>query len=149
MNNLYNQLDVDGILKRIEQLQPDTQRLWGKMNVGQMLAHVNVSLETAMGLNFPKRMFIGKLIGGFMKSKVLNETTLAKNSPTDKYYVFTDTREFEKEKLKAIELIKTFYEAGPSKCTSHPHSFFGKFSPEEWAILQWKHFDHHLRQFSV
>lgn len=27
--------------------------------------------------------------------------------------------------------------------------FFGNLTPEEWAIVQWKHFDHHLRQFGV
>jgi hypothetical protein len=149
MNNLYNQLDVTEIIERINNLTVNTQRQWGKMNVAQMLAHVNVSIETAMGLNFPKRMFIGRLIGGFMKSKVLNEKPMDKNSPTDKYYVFTDSREFEKEKEKCIVLIKIFYEAGPQKCTTHPHSFFGKFTSQEWAILQWKHFDHHLRQFGV
>lgn len=149
MNNLYNQNDVDGILTRLEKLTPNAERHWGKMNVGQMLAHVNVSLETAMGRNFPKRMFIGRLIGGFMKKKFLNEQPMTKNSPTDKNYVFTNQRDFDKEKANAIELIQTFYKNGAEKCTSHPHSFFGKFTPEEWAILQWKHFDHHLRQFGV
>ena len=149
MNNLYNQTDVEEILNRLENLTPDIQRQWGKMNIGQMLAHVNASLETAMGRNFPKRMFIGRIIGGFMKQKFLNEQPMTKNSPTDKNYVFTDTCDFEKEKTKAIELVKIFYNDGPSKCTTHPHSFFGKFTPKEWAILQWKHFDHHLRQFGA
>jgi len=39
--------------------------------------------------------------------------------------------------------------AGPAGCTKHPHSFFGKLTPEEWAILSYKHLDHHLRQFGV
>jgi hypothetical protein len=46
-------------------------------------------------------------------------------------------------------LIKQFFEGGPTKCTTNPHSFFGQLTPEEWAIAQWKHFDHHLRQFGV
>jgi Protein of unknown function (DUF1569) len=149
MNNLYNQTDVEKILNRIEKLQPHNERQWGKMQISQMLAHANISLETALGLNFPKRMFIGKIIGHFMKSKVLNQNPMDKNSPTDKNYILQDTPEFEKQKAKAIQLIKTFFENGPSKCTNHPHSFFGKFTPEEWAILQWKHFDHHLRQFGA
>lgn len=148
MNDLYNDSDVVGIIERLEKLAPDAEKKWGKMNVGQMLAHLNISLETAMGLNFPKRILIGRVIGGFMKSKFLNEEPMTKNSPTDKNYVFTDIREFDKERNKAIQLVKTFHANGSEKCTMHPHSFFGKFTPEEWAILQWKHFDHHLRQFS-
>jgi hypothetical protein len=38
-----------------------------------MLAHLNITLETAMGLNFPKRIFIEKIIGGFLKKKFLIE----------------------------------------------------------------------------
>lgn len=84
-----------------------------------------------------------------MKQKFLSDQPLTKNSPTDKNYAITDIRNFEKEKNKAIELINTFYKDGPGKCTTHPHSFFGKFTPDEWARLQWKHFDHHLRQFGA
>lgn len=149
MNNLYSEIDVNGIIKRLENLQSNAERQWGKMDVTQMLAHVNISLETAMGLNFPKRMFIGRIIGGFLKKKFLNEKPMDKNSPTDKNYIFTDKKEFEKEKNKAIQLVGQFYEGGPEKCTKHPHSFFGNFTAEEWAILQWKHFDHHLRQFGA
>jgi Protein of unknown function (DUF1569) len=149
MNNLYNQTDVLGIVDRLEKLTVNEQRQWGKMSISQMLTHCNVSLETAMARNFPPRLFIGRLIGSFIKPKALNEKPLAKNSPTDKQYIFPDNHVFDEEKSKAIALIKTFYADGPSKCTSHPHSFFGKLTPAEWAILQWKHFDHHLRQFGA
>lgn len=147
MNNLYSEADVNGILERLENLSPDAERKWGKMDVGQMLAHVNAAAEVAIGINSPKRLFIGRLIGWIAKRKFLGEKPFDKNSPTDKSLVFTDKREFEKEKKKAIELVKTFYQNGSDKCTTHPHSFFGKLTPDEWAVLQWKHFDHHLRQF--
>lgn len=148
MNNLFNHKDVSEILARIDRLTPTSQRQWGKMNVGQMLAHLNTSLETAMGLNLPKRLFIGRILGPFVKPNYLSEKPLGKNAPTDKFYIFTDNREFEKEKAKAIELLKQFFEGGSAKCTTNPHSFFGKLTPDEWALSQWKHFDHHLRQFN-
>jgi transposase InsO family protein len=46
-------------------------------------------------------------------------------------------------------VIDRFVAAGPKSCTTHPHSFFGPLTPEEWAILMYKHLDHHLRQFGV
>ncbi|UKJ06059.1 DUF1569 domain-containing protein [Solitalea lacus] len=149
MNNLFNQSDVTQILDRIEKLTPKSNRQWGKMNVAQMLAHCNMSIETAMGLNFVKQPFIGKIIGSFLKSVALGEKPFAKNSPTDKSYIFPDNLTFKAEKSKAIVSIKKFFEGGPSQCTTHPHPFFGKFTPEEWAVFQWKHLDHHLRQFGV
>jgi hypothetical protein len=149
MNNLFNHSDVSQILERIEKLTPGSQRKWGKMNVSQMLAHSNISLETAMGLNVIKPLFIGRIIGSFLKPKVLGEKPFGKNSPTDKSYIFKSDLQFEEEKLKTIASIKKFFEGGSSQCTNHPHPFFGKFTPEEWAIFQWKHMDHHLRQFGV
>ena len=149
MNNLFNQSDTSQILERIEKLTPDSQRLWGKMNVAQMLAHCNISIETAMGKNIIKPLFIGRIIGSFLKRRVLSEKPFGKNSPTDKSYIFKDELKFEEEKSTTIATIKKFSEGGPSQCTIHPHPFFGKFTPEEWAIFQWKHLDHHLRQFGV
>lgn len=149
MHNLYNQSDVAGILKRIEKLTPETDRQWGKMDAAQMLAHCSKILETAMGRNVPKRMFIGRIFGPLVKPFVLNNKPMPKNLPTNKAYIVSDNHEFEKEQAKAIELVETFYENGPDGCTKNPNFFFGKLTPEEWAILQWKHWDHHLRQFGV
>lgn len=149
MTSLFNQPDVSAILQRIERLTPGSQRQWGKMNVAQMLAHCNMSLETAMGRNVIKRLFIGRIIGTLLKPRVLGEKPFGKNSPTDKSYIFPADLDFEEQKSKAIGTIKKFFEGGPAGCTTYPHPFFGKFTPGQWAVFQWKHLDHHLRQFGV
>lgn len=149
METLFHQPDVYNILQRIEKLTPGSERQWGKMNVAQMLAHCNVSMETAMGKNVIKRLFIGRIIGTVLKKSVLSQKPFGKNSPTDKSYVFKSDVNFEEAKFKTIASVKQFFEGGPSKCTTHPHPFFGKFTPEQWAVFQWKHLDHHLRQFGV
>ena len=48
MNNLFDSTDTAKIIERLNKLTPKSQRLWGKMEVGQMVAHCNASLETAM-----------------------------------------------------------------------------------------------------
>lgn len=149
MNNLFNQPDVSAIIQRFEKLTPGSQRQWGKMNVAQMLAHCNMSMETAMGKHSIKRVFIGRIIGPLLKKKVLGEKPFGKSSPTDKSYIFPADLKFEDEKPKTIASIQQFFEGGPSKCTTYPHPFFGHFTPEQWAVFQWKHLDHHLRQFGV
>lgn len=151
MNNLFNQSDVSEVLGRIEKLTPNNPRQWGKMNVTQMLAHCNVSMETAMGKSFIKRVFIGRIIGTLMKSKILSEKPFGKNSPTDKTYIYTGKHDlnFDEEKVKFKQSVQQFFEGGVAKCTHHPHPFFGQFTPAEWAVFQWKHLDHHLRQFGV
>ncbi|MBB6632612.1 DUF1569 domain-containing protein [Cohnella thailandensis] len=63
--------------------------------------------------------------------------------------MIVDERDFNVEKEKLIRKITTFQINGPEKCTTQPHPFFGKFSPEEWRKGIYKHLDHHLRQFGV
>ena len=149
MKSLFNQSDVAELLQRVDKLSPDSRRQWGKMEVAQMLAHCNRALETAMGKHKIDRVFIGRILAPLLRSMVLGPKPFGKNSPTDKSYIFKDQRVFENEKDKMKSFIKNFYEGGPTQCTTHPHPFFGKFKPEEWAIFEWKHLDHHLRQFGV
>ena len=151
MTNLFDKSDVSKTLARIDALTEGHQKQWGKMHVAQMLAHCNASMETAMGKSHIKRLLIGRIIGTLLKNRVLGEKPFGKNSPTDKTYVFTgrDDLNFEEEKAKLKQSIEAFYEGGPAKCTRYPHPFFGKFTPEQWAVFEWKHLDHHLRQFGV
>ncbi|HYG50859.1 MAG TPA: DUF1569 domain-containing protein [Flavobacteriales bacterium] len=149
MKNLFNPADVSSLVERINNLDPGTQPLWGKMNVAQMLAHCNVSMETFTGKKTIKRLFIGRIVGTLMKKNILSEKPFGRNSPTDKSYVIKGTPDFEAEKAKAIASLKNIPAAGPSGVTMHPHPFFGHFTPEQWAVFEWKHFDHHLRQFGV
>jgi hypothetical protein len=149
MHSLFNKTDLNDILDRIEKLTPGSSGNWGKMNVSQMLAHCNISLETAMGLNVIKRVLIGRILGPLVKPRALNEKPFSKNSPTDKSYIFPANLKFAEEKSKIVENIKKFGAGGPSQATTHPHPFFGKFTPEQWGVFQWKHMDHHLRQFGV
>lgn len=149
MKTLFQKDAVDEIISRINELTPSSQRLWGRMNVEQMLAHCSVGLETAIGLKFYPQLFMGKLIGRFFKSFGIGERPINKNSPTNPAFIITKTMEFEKEKENLIFLAKQFSEGGETKCTSNPHSFFGKLTPNEWGMLMYKHLDHHLKQFSV
>jgi hypothetical protein len=95
-------------------------------------------------------MFLGRIFGPMVKSKVLgDEKPMGRNAPTAKSLVVADERDFETERKRLCMLIDRFAEAGPTGCTTHPHTFFGHLTPEEWATLMYKHLDHHLRQFGV
>ena len=45
MENIFDVKTVQNYIDRINTLSPETQPLWGKMSVDQMLAHCNVSYE--------------------------------------------------------------------------------------------------------
>jgi Protein of unknown function (DUF1569) len=149
MKNLYQPATTAEIKQRIAQIRPDSARQWGKMNSAQALAHCARALEIAVGDTVAPRMFVGRIIGGLIKSKVVgDDEPLRRNSPTMPTLIIVEDCDLQKEQARLTALIDRFA-AGPSGCTTSAHSFFGRMTPDEWSILMYKHLDHHLRQFGV
>jgi len=93
---------------------------------------------------------IGRVLGPLVRRMaVRNDEPMAKNAPTAPDLRIADERELATEKARLIRLIERFVTGGPAGCTTNPHSFFGRMKPEEWAVLMYKHVDHHLRQFGA
>ena len=150
MKNLFESARAEEVKERMAQLRPDSDRLWGTMNPAQALAHCAAAIEMAMGRIRPPRMLIGRVIGRIVKPTVFrDETPMRRNSPTVKSLVIKDDRDLGTERGRLYGLIERFAAAGREGCTAHPHPFFGELTPEEWAMLMYKHLDHHLRQFGV
>ena len=150
MKNLFEAATVEEVKGRMAQLRPDSERLWGKMNPAQAVAHCSAGLELAVGDRTPPRVLVGRIMGWIVKPLVLrNDEPMRRNSPTIKDLVVLDERDLGTERERLRGLIERFAACGPAGCTTHPHSFFGRLTPEEWAILMYKHLDHHLRQFRV
>lgn len=149
MKNLFETDATNEILSRIDALQPSSQRQWGKMDIAQMLAHCSTTLDMASGRLNPPRILIGKLIGPFFKSILINEKPFGKNGPTDKQLKISDQRDFVRERDGLKQKVRQFHEAGESGCTRYPHPFFGKLAPQDWSRGMYKHLDHHLRQFGA
>lgn len=146
IKNLFDAAVKQDILTRINKLTPETQRKWGKMDVGQMLAHCQMTLGVAVGKHTLKGNFFIKIIGRMIKKKLFNDQPFKQNLPTDKSFKMTTPKDFEKEKQQLIGMINSFSETTMS---DEPHPFFGKLTKDEWSKGTWKHLDHHLQQFGV
>jgi hypothetical protein len=149
MKNLFQPDTVDEVISRIDDLQPTTQRQWGKMDVAQMMAHCSAALDMASGRLILPRLLIGRILGPFVKPIYTNDKPFSRNSPTDKKLVIPDQRDFPREQEQLKLHIRQFHQDGEEKCTKHPHPFFGVLTPQEWSRGMYKHLDHHLRQFGV
>jgi hypothetical protein len=150
MKNLFEAATVDEVKTRMLRLRPDSGRLWGKMNAAQAVAHCAAGLELAMGDRRPPQLWLGRILGWIVKPMALgSEAPMRRNSPTVPSIVVADERDLGAERDRVGALIERFAAAGPAGCTTHPHSFFGRLTPQEWAVLMYKHLDHHLRQFGV
>ena len=146
VKNLFDATVKQEIIDRINKLTPESQRQWGKMDVAQMLAHCQMPLGVATGKHKLKGSGFLKLVGPLFKGLLFNNKPFKKNLGTDKSFIMTTPKEFEKEKSGLIQMINDF---SASSMTDEPHPIFGKLTKEQWSKGTWKHLDHHLMQFGV
>ena len=149
MKSIFDTQTNSELLGRLEKLTPQSQPLWGKMNVSQMLWHCQQPHNVAMGVLPLKKGLMGFLFGKMAKNGFLKNMAFSKNSPTHPKFKINSTPDFEAEQKMLANQVKAFGEKGPNLITLKKHPFFGVMSDEEWGNLLGIHLDHHLTQFGV
>ena len=150
MKNIFDASDTQETIERINKLTPETQQLWGKMNVGQMLAHCNVAYELVYTDKHPKpkgfKKFMIKLLA---KNIVVGPKPYKKNARTAPMFLITDKREFEIEKKRLVDHLQKTQQLGAEHFNGKESHAFGPLTTKEWNTLFYKHLNHHLQQFGV
>ena len=153
MKSLFDPVLVKHTEQRISRLSSASRPRWGSMELAQTLAHCTSAIEMAMGVLQVKRApFPAGLIGRVIKPFVFRDDRpmrqYSRSSP-ELFAAKPKQDDLERERSRLLEAIRTFASHGPAGCTRNPHPFFGPLKPQQWAILMYKHLDHHLRQFAA
>ena len=150
MKTIFEKETHDELLTRLGNLSPECERQWGKMTPCQMMEHTARVLEMATSEEQPiKQIFLGKAISWIFKKSFLGEKPFGKNAPTGPDYVIKDEPEMEQTRERLKELITKFHGLGPAGLDGNVHPFFGPLTGKQWGETQYKHVDHHFRQFGV
>lgn len=150
MKNIFDATDTQVVIGRINALTPETQNLWGKMNVSQMMAHCNVAYELVYEDKHPKPKGFQKfMIKLFAKNIVVGPKPYKKNSRTSPIFIISDQRNFELEKNRLIAHLEKTQQLGATHFHNKESHAFGPLTEKEWNTLFYKHLDHHLQQFGV
>lgn len=148
--NIFSKEISQGMIERINQLSPNAQPLWGKMNVPQMFAHCCVSYEMIYTDKHPKPgFFMGFILKNFLKKMVVSPKPYAKNSKTAPAFLISDDKDFEAEKERLINYIRETEVLGSYIFDGKKSHSFGPLTANEWNNMLYKHLDHHLKQFGV
>jgi hypothetical protein len=149
MQTIFDPSTRDELLRRLDSIQPGSARGWGKMSAPQMLEHTARALEIATGGRQTKQALVGKLIAWIFKKDFLGEKPFGKNSPTSPDFIVRDEPALEPTRERVKALIRELHAAGEKGCDGRVHGFFGPLTGAEWGVSQFKHVDHHLRQFGA
>ncbi|MCT4630195.1 DUF1569 domain-containing protein [Winogradskyella sp.] len=147
MKSIFEENAYNEIMERVNKLNGSTTAIWGKMNVGQMVWHCQGPLNILLEKNNydMKPSWIAKL---FFKKSLYNNKPWKKGLPTAKFLKTKDTKDFTVEKTKLQALIQEAY-SHKDKTEWNLHPAFGYFTAQQWGQMQYKHLDHHFRQFGV
>lgn len=138
------------LISRIESLSNNHHAQWGKMDVLQMIDHMNIWNSWVLGKNdlSHKQSFLGKLIGKWMlKKDTKDDRPMGKGMPAGKGFIASEANDnLEKLKEKWVSLVQAYEDFSD---TYFLHDFYGKMTREQLGIFAYKHMDHHLRQFDA
>ena len=148
--SIFDPATTEAMLTRLEGISADTTPQWGKMNAGQMLAHLNVAYDITNGkLPVSYNPFMRLMLKMFVKKIVVGSKPYAKNGQTAPVFIIEGDRDFAAEKAKLVANMKAVEAEGAAAYEGRVSPSFGKMSSQEWSNQFWKHMDHHFTQFGV
>ena len=144
--SLFDDAAYAEIVARLDKLSADSTPKWGKMTIGQMLAHSAAVQEIGNGKDLEGTNFIAQLFKGLIKKMLLSDKPYPHNSRTHPQFVVTTPADFEREKSRLVAAMESI-RANGARADGHP--LFGPLTDDEWGWMYFKHLNHHLEQFGV
>jgi hypothetical protein len=157
MKSLLHTAFREELRRRSRTLRPDSPARWGRFTAPTMLSHVIQSLRVMSGevpmpdeatpwivrhaplkhlliyvIPFPKGLPTSTVL---LERASLDPTAIADEDWQAELHVFAD-------------LLDTIG-ARPAHAAWPSHAAFGLLTGQEWGVLQYRHLDHHFRQFGV
>ncbi|MFN1219162.1 DUF1569 domain-containing protein [Chryseobacterium kwangjuense] len=149
--SLHNPADFEEIIQRISQLNRDSSGRWGKMDVSQMLTHCDLVLQVALGkVELPEINILFKTIGKVTKREMqIFNNGIPRNMPTFQKLIANFECDFDESKTNLLNTLMEFRTVSENKDLPRSHRLFGNMTEKDWGFLEYKHLDHHLKQFNV
>ncbi|TQM21513.1 MULTISPECIES: DUF1569 domain-containing protein [Chryseobacterium] len=149
--SLNNPIYYQEIIERISLLSENSHGKWGRMNVCQMLKHCDLVLQVALEkVELPRINVTFKTIGIFTKIEMhIFNNGIPRNMPTFRKLIVNFECDFDVSKANLLKTLEEFRELCEKNRLPDRHRLFGKMTEKDWTFLEYKHLDHHLKQFNV
>nr|WP_314490953.1 DUF1569 domain-containing protein [uncultured Chryseobacterium sp.] len=149
--SLHNRKDFDEIVARITLLSEHSQRKWGRMKVAQMLTHCELILQVPLKkIILPKTNFVIRAIGILTKKEIqMFNNGIPPNMPSFQKLIVNFDCDFETAKMNLLKTLNEYVKAFENHQLPDSHALFGQMNEKDWGFLEYKHLNHHLKQFYV
>lgn len=149
--SLHHPADFKEIKERILRLTENSRRKWGKMDAGQMLKHCSFVLQVPQQkLILPPVNRLFRIIGiATRKEMQLFNNGIPRNMPTFQKLIVNFECNFDEEQRNLLKTLDDYLIHFKNGRLPDQHVLFGKMEDRDWGFLEYKHLDHHLKQFNV
>ena len=149
--SLHNPIYFDEIIKRISQLTENSERKWGKMEAAQMMTHCDLVLQIALKkIQLPHINLLFETIGILTKKEMqIFNNGIPRNMPTFQKLIVNFECDFNEARKGLLVTMNEYWETYTNHNLPISHELFGKMTEEDWGFLEYKHLNHHLKQFNV
>lgn len=121
------------------------------MDVCQMLTHCDLVLQVALRkIELPRIHLLFETIGILTKLEMyVFNNGIPRNMPTFQKLIVNFECDFDESKTNLLKTLEEFREACENRKLPDSHRLFGNMTEKDWEFLEYKHLDHHLKQFNV
>lgn len=145
MPSLRNEKDRQGLVERLQKVTPDAKAQWGSLDAPRMVCHLNDSLGAGLGKLEVPRKGPAAFRHFPLKHLAIYVVPMPKNAKAPKELLARAPGDFDEERRQLLQAMERMAAmptgAGPD------HFLLGGMNYDQWNALNWKHIDHHLRQF--
>ncbi len=150
MKSIFDDASRHDLVARLGRMSAGSHPQWGKFSPGQMLRHLASPMKGAMGEMAVKdkegtallRTWLGRWFA------IYSPIPWPKGLPTAPEFIPPADTDFDSARAELLDVVNRFGRGGRAM-TLKPHPAFGVISHDDWGCLQWRHIDHHLRQFGL
>ena len=157
MRSLLETRSRDTLRQRSLSLRPDALALWGRFTAPQMLSHVIQSLRVMCGeVPMPAEQSNWLVRHAPLKPLLIYVLPFPKGLPTSPVLLERaagDPSAFSEAtwqgELRAFADLLDSIGLKSNETVWPTHAAFGSLSGREWGVLQYRHLNHHFRQFGL
>ncbi|MFN8653755.1 MAG: DUF1569 domain-containing protein [Gemmatimonadales bacterium] len=141
------------LLRRVRALTPTARARWGKFTPPRMVGHLTESLRMALGELPVDRKPVPWPVRHFpVRDLLIFVLPFPKGLPTAPELLTRGNEPSGAELAQEIAAFEAALGRWPARDPALPwpdHPAFGPLSARAWAVLQFRHADHHFRQFGI
>ncbi len=144
-------MHFEEIIGRINRLSESSSRKWGKMDVCQMMRHCSFVLQVPLKkIELPSLNVLFETIGVLTKIEMqVFNNGIPRNMPTFRKLIINFECDFYEEKENLLKMLDEYRVFFRNNDLPDRHVLFGRMKEKDWGFLEYKHLDHHLKQFNV